>query len=116
MKKLLAHIVHYKLEPSDLLDLITHIEHVLQNESKIDPLRNYIPMFNTLNALKAYDVHLKLSTRDHDELIALLENFEHLIVDELTWRNVQKKSKGAHLIRHMIVILITNLNSLSVLE
>jgi hypothetical protein len=91
MKKLLAQIVHYKLEPSDLCDLITHIENVLHHESKIHSLRNYSPMSNTLKALKVYDVCRTLSTRELDELTALLENFEHLIVDELTWSNIQQE-------------------------
>lgn len=89
MKKLLSHIVHYKLESSDLYDLITHIEHVLHHESTIHSLRNYTPMSNTLKALKVYDVRRSLSSREQDELTALLENFEHLIVDELMWRNIQ---------------------------
>lgn len=93
MKKLLAHIVHYKLEPSDLCDLITHIEHVLSHESRIHSLRNYGPMFNTLKALKVYDVRRILSTREQDELTTLLENLEHLIVDELTWRNIQHEEQ-----------------------
>lgn len=93
MKKLLAHIVHYKLEPSDLCDLITHIEHVLHHESTIHSLRNYTPMSNTLKALKVYDVRRILSTREQDELIALLENLEHLIVDELMWRNIQQEEQ-----------------------
>lgn len=93
MKKLLARIVHYKLEPSDLCDLITHIEHVLHHESTIHSLRNYDPMSNTLKALKTYDVRHTLSAREQDELIALLENLEHLIVDELMWRNIQQEEQ-----------------------
>lgn len=93
MKKLLAQIVNYKLEPSDLCDLITHIEHVLHHESTIHSLRNYTPMSNTLKALKVYDVRRILSTQEQDELIALLENLEHLIVDELTWRNIQQEEQ-----------------------
>jgi hypothetical protein len=93
MKKLLAQIVHYKLEPFDLCDLITHIDHVLHHESTIHSLRNYTPMTNTLKALKVYDVRRILSTREQDELIALLENLEHLIVDELMWRNIQQEEQ-----------------------
>lgn len=93
MNKLLAHIVHYKLEPSDLCDLITHIEHVLHHESTLHSLRNYTPMSNTLKALKFYDVRRILSTREQDELIALFENLEHLIVDELVWRNIQQEEQ-----------------------
>jgi len=93
MKKLLAHIVHYKLEPFDLYDLITHIEHVLHHESTIHSLRNYTPMSNTLKALKTYDVRSTLSTEEQDELTALLENLEHLIVDELMWRNIQHEEQ-----------------------
>jgi hypothetical protein len=91
MKNLLAHIVYYKLEPTDLCDLITHIEHVLHHESTIHSLRNYTPMSNTLKALKVYDVRRILSAREQDELTALLENLEHLIVDELMWRNIQRE-------------------------
>lgn len=91
MNKLLAHIVHYKLEPSNVCDLITHIEHVLHHESTLHSLRNYTPMFNTLKALKIYNVRRILSAREQDELTALLENLEHLIVDELMWRNIQRE-------------------------
>jgi len=93
MKKLLAHIVHYKLEPSDVCDLIKQIGNVLRHESRIHSLRNYGPMSNTLKALKLYNVRRTLSTREQDELNALLENFEHLIVDELTWRNIQQEKQ-----------------------
>lgn len=93
MKKLLAHIVYYKLEPTNLNDLITHIENVLIHESRIHSLRNYTPMFNTLKALNVYDVRRILSAREQDELIALLENLEHLIVDELMWRNIQQEEQ-----------------------
>lgn len=89
MKKLLANIVHYTLEPSDFGDLITQIESALHYESTIYTLRNYGPMYNTLKELKTYDVRRTLSTREQDELTALLENFEHLIVDELMWRSIQ---------------------------
>jgi hypothetical protein len=93
MKKLLAHIVHYKLEPSNVCDLITHIEHALHHESNVYSLRNYTPMSNTLKALKVYDVRRILSSREQDELIDLLENFEHLIVDELMWRKIQQEEQ-----------------------
>lgn len=93
MKKLLAHIVHYKLEQSNVWDLITHMEHVLHHESTIHSLRNYGPMSNTLKALKVYNVRHILSVRGQDELIALPENFEHLIVDELMWRNIQHEEQ-----------------------
>lgn len=89
MKNLLAHIVYYKLEPTDLCDLITRIESVLYHELKTNTLRNYRPMFNTLQALRTYNLSRGLSTREQDELIALLENFEQLIVDELMWRNIK---------------------------
>jgi hypothetical protein len=94
MKKLLAHIVHYKLEPTNLYDLITHIEHVLHHKSRFHSLRNYTPMSNTLKALKVYTISCTLSTREQDELTALLENLEYLIVDELTWRNIQRNEQN----------------------
>lgn len=94
MKKLLAHIVHYKLEPSNVCDLITQIEHVLHYESRIHPLRNYTPMSNTLKALKVYTISCTLSTREQDELTALLENLEELIVDELMWHNIQRNEQN----------------------
>lgn len=93
MKQLLAHIVYYKLEPTNLNDLITHIEHVLSHEARIHSLRNYNPMYNTLTALKTYGLRRAISTREQEELTALLENFEQLIVDELMWRNIHNEEQ-----------------------
>lgn len=93
MKKLLAHIIHYNLQPSDLCDLITQIETVLRHESRTHPLRNYSPMSHTLKALKTYDGRLTLSSREQDDLTAILENLEPLIVDELMWRNIQQEEQ-----------------------
>lgn len=92
MKKLLAHIVYYKLEPTNLSELITHIERVIQNETKTYPLRNYTLMLNTLKDLKLYDVNHSSSRHKQGTLINLLETFEHLIVDELMWRNIEKEA------------------------
>jgi hypothetical protein len=50
-------------------------------------------MSNTLNALKTYGLRRDISTREQEELTSLLENFEHLIVDELMWRNIQNEEQ-----------------------
>jgi hypothetical protein len=93
MKKLLAQIVHYTLKPSNLYGLITHIDSVIRHESELHTLRNYREMSNTLIALKTYTLNRKLTPSEFDELTALLENFEHLIVDELMWRKINLSEK-----------------------
>ncbi len=100
MKKLLAHIVYYKLKPSNLCELIRHIEDVLHHESKKHALRNNHLMLNTLKDLKLLDIHRPLSTQINDKVSALLDNFEHLIVDELMWRNIEKEAHQRKSLNH----------------
>jgi hypothetical protein len=100
MKKLLAHIVYYKLKPTNLCELIRHIEDVLHHESKKHTLRNNHLMLNTLKDLKLLDVHRPLSTQINNKVIALLDNFEHLIVDELMWRNIEKEAHQRRSLNH----------------